>query len=71
MSSSDSESTSSGLTSVKSVVGSPGIQELDLDIVMETDATVGSVGSSDDNDTNHASTHDTETADFCRSHHEL
>ena len=36
----------SDLTSVKSHVGSPVIQ--DLDIIMETDATVGSVGSGDD-----------------------
>ena len=50
MSSSDAESTSSDLTSVKSsVVRSPVIQ--DLDIIMETDATVGSVGSGDDEKT--------------------
>ena len=49
-SSSDSESTSSDLTSVKSsVVGSPVIQ--DLDIIMETNATVGLVGSGDDEKT--------------------
>ena len=44
---SDSESTSSALTNV-SDVGSPVIQDLDLDVIMETNATVGSLGSRDD-----------------------
>ena len=58
MSSSDSESTYSDLTdasvkSVKSVAGSPVIQ--DLDITMETHSTVGSTVGSGDDDKNSAS----------------